>query len=550
MADLLADLAARGYGRSLEDGAALERARDALRPLAEDPPPWFVRALVGAGTWVGAALLAVFLGAAGLLDKEAARIFLGAAALALGAKVSRGRPTLLGGQLALTGAVVGSTLLFAGFAESVHRSLPGEAGLGVLTAAVAALTSALVRDGVVRFLGAGTIACAVAFTAYDSAVPGSVEAAAGLAAAGTCAILLLEGTIARRGLRDLARPCAYGLAIAALVLCRVAAEMALHPTRSGPPGAPWALAATNALLAAGVAWTAFGEVGAALGSARGAVALGGIAAASALAPGEPGVACGLLLVALGRLRGETLLGAIGLTGLGATAGWHIFVLEMSRLEKSFALLGIGVALLLARALADRLSAEGAREEGEGGGAAAAGAAGAAARRLGLREAAVLATALLVVAAAGLAAARRERLLAEGTVVRLPLHVSGERAPFLGEGVALYLDGLDGIVPAEAPREGRVVAAVGADGRGRLVRLDGGAPLAAGEVAIRYRRRRDAVRRYAWAGEVRIAGGVFYVAETTADPWRAREVELRVDPATGDAIATALFDEKGEAIARR
>jgi uncharacterized membrane-anchored protein len=85
-----------------------------------------------------------------------------------------------------------------------------------------------------------------------------------------------------------------------------------------------------------------------------------------------------------------------------------------------------------------------------------------------------------------------------------------------------------------PADGRVVVREDANGVGQLVRLDApGIPLEAGDIAIRYRRRR-------W--DTRLGAEAYYFQEGHADRFaKAWYGELRVAP-SGEAVLVGLRDE--------
>lgn len=126
---------------------------------------------------------------------------------------------------------------------------------------------------------------------------------------------------------------------------------------------------------------------------------------------------------------------------------------------------------------------------------------------------------------------KERVLARGRVVLLELAPRDPRSLLQGDYMALRY-AVAAEVPAGAPRDGRLVLADDGRGVARLVRVDGGEPLAAGEALLRYRVR---------GRSVRLGAESFLFEEGQADALAgARFGELRVD-GDGDAVLVGLRD---------
>lgn len=155
-------------------------------------------------------------------------------------------------------------------------------------------------------------------------------------------------------------------------------------------------------------------------------------------------------------------------------------------------------------------------------------------RIGL-VAAGLALALVVV---NLGIAGRERLLREGAVVLLDLAPVDPRSIMQGDYMALRFAIAQPLQAAlgDGVRhgDGFAVLARAEDGRTRFVRAQAKAsPLAAGEVALRYRLR---------AGQLRIVTNAWFFTEGEAGRWQpARFGELRLGP-DGEALLVGLRDE--------
>jgi uncharacterized membrane-anchored protein len=140
--------------------------------------------------------------------------------------------------------------------------------------------------------------------------------------------------------------------------------------------------------------------------------------------------------------------------------------------------------------------------------------------------------------------QRERHLAQGTVVLLPLAPIDPRSLIQGDYMALRfrleLDAF-GRGRHQDLEDGRLVVRVDERGVGSFVRRDGGEPLAADERRLRYRVR---------AGRVKFATNAFFFQEGHGQYYaRARYGEFRVSDA-GELLLTHLRGEDLERLGPR
>ena len=147
--------------------------------------------------------------------------------------------------------------------------------------------------------------------------------------------------------------------------------------------------------------------------------------------------------------------------------------------------------------------------------------------------------LAVLAAANWTILGRERLVAEGAVILLELAPVDPRSLMQGDYMALRFKAADqalGRDREKQAKDGRIVVKVDERGVGNYTRKDAGEPLAAGEVALRYRVRE---------GKAKFATNAYFFQEGTGQQYaRARYGEFRVAP-SGDLILTRLVNEKFE-----
>lgn len=155
----------------------------------------------------------------------------------------------------------------------------------------------------------------------------------------------------------------------------------------------------------------------------------------------------------------------------------------------------------------------------------------------IRRVVLLANLFVVLATVGLAVRQKEVTLRDGTVVLLRLRPVDPRSLIQGDYMALAYalhDSMANADPESAqPRDGRVIVRETPDEGATFVRFDTGAPLAAGEIALRYRTRE---------GAARVGTDAYYFEEGQAERFEAaRYAELRVDSA-GNSVLVNMLDE--------
>jgi uncharacterized membrane-anchored protein len=160
----------------------------------------------------------------------------------------------------------------------------------------------------------------------------------------------------------------------------------------------------------------------------------------------------------------------------------------------------------------------------------------------LRKVVVVLAAIAVLAVVNVTVAKRERLLADGRVVRLELAPVDPRSLMQGDYMALQfrvaIDAQPSLATAAA-RDGALVLALDGNDVGRFVRRDDGSPLRERDVRLRYRLRDD---------RVRLATNAWFFEEGQGERFaKARYGEFRVSPA-GEALLTRLLDEGLQPIA--
>ena len=152
----------------------------------------------------------------------------------------------------------------------------------------------------------------------------------------------------------------------------------------------------------------------------------------------------------------------------------------------------------------------------------------------MRSAVALIACVIVLAIVNWSIAQRESHLEHGRVVYLELAPVDPRSLMQGDYMALDFavarEARAALRDARQAADGRIVVTVGSDGVARYARIDGGQPLAADEVRLRYRIR---------AGEMKFATNAWFFEEGTAGRYEpARYGEFRVD-ARGELLLTRM-----------
>lgn len=315
---------------------AADRADDA------EPTPWFVRVLVGVGAWVAAVLFAIMVGLTEVFRHEMLAVALGVGGLA-GTTVMRRRVRGdFATQLALA-LHLGSHLLVA-IAVAGATSSSHELAAGALSAVVTAAIALFVYpDRIVRFCAAVAIAAAAAGAFADAGSDHElarlgIAVVAVLASAASVALWLAPARHDAGLLGDLRAPAAYGFALVslALLLLPVMDDGRLLDVRVASWGE------TGLLVAFGVATLAALRVRSPEPVVVLLVALAGLGAAAA---GAPGIPAALLCMGVAFHARQPVLFGLACAFLVAFLTLFYWHLEVSFLAKSGVLAATGAGLL-------------------------------------------------------------------------------------------------------------------------------------------------------------------------------------------------------------
>lgn len=345
---------------SVTDRAALwERLRDAALVEGDVPPlkapqaPWFVRVMLGIAGWIGALFLLGFAGAllSGLFESAAASLMLGTIACA-GAvflfRWSRNNDFL--DQFAFAVSLAGQALIVTGLDEwiEIASRYPDELALiALLMVGVQTILFLLIPEFLHRVWTAGTAALAMTAALVSWHLPYAPP----LLVAALLWIWLREVERPRQG--AWLRPAGYGITLAAMVAVFVLSviEEPFWTNR----WVAW-LQVLNLWLAPALSGVALlwmvvrllRREGVPAGSAPGRIALTGAAIFAVASLWAPGLTPMIAILVVGHANGNRLLTGLGILGLLGYLSYYYDSLEITLLQKSALLVGVGAVLLLVR----------------------------------------------------------------------------------------------------------------------------------------------------------------------------------------------------------
>ncbi len=317
---LLAEAGAETIAKSLAGG-------DVNQPL-----PWYLQVLLGAGAWTAAASFVVFIGSVFTLGGETALFFLGLLMVAAAAALRRLSSHVFASQFALAMSVTGHILIFVYVGEKSRSPL----ALAATSTALAAVLYSLYKDPLHRFLSVGAaLALWIAWILRDRELHHGLH----------LAVLVEVGGLAlfseRAGRIEALRPAAYAFAAAlpATLLFPLFPDLAFESPM-------WPSRAVVALGLLGLVIRTAGKENLRrepVVLALAAIVLLGLFTA-------PGILAALGLLVLGYARREGLLVGLGALSLALFIVMFYYDLDMDLGTKSAVMAGSGLLLLAARAL--------------------------------------------------------------------------------------------------------------------------------------------------------------------------------------------------------
>ena len=351
------------FGTLAEEGlVGSDWAAEILAETDPGPPqPWYVRAMVGFGAWVGSLMLIIAIVGASVATTGGGYIALGLLFIfvaVIGRRVTNSDFTR---QATIATSLAGQGLFAGGIAST--GSLNDIDSIVVAVVVTLILTNTLLilifPDRTHRFLSVLFIVSSLVTLVYVQEAQAILPAFGPLLALGVMALLKAETRIVSQGLDEILTPITAGMLMSALgclmlstlyVLPQFAESFTFYPR-------PWIstlLLGALLLYVQRDIWSAmFGDpTGSAAMAAYGVTAVVIVAALPA-----PGLILALLVIALGLVHGNPMYAGAGVVFLVVFTGGYFYGIDTTMFTKSVTLVGTGVAILLARraliSLADR-----------------------------------------------------------------------------------------------------------------------------------------------------------------------------------------------------
>ena len=338
------------FGALAEEG--LVGSDWAVEILAETdlgpPQPWYVRAMVGFGAWVGSLLLISAIVGTSVATTGGGYIALGLLFIFVAVAGRHVTNSDFTRQAAIATSLAGQGLLAGGVAEAGSFNVFDSVFVTLI------LTNAiLIRifpDRTHRFLSVLFIVSSTVTLVYVREAQAILPVFGPLLALGVLALLEAETRIVSKGLDEIVTPITAGMLMSALgcltlstlyVLPQVAESFTFYPR-------PWISTLLLGALLFYVQrdiWSAmFGDpTGSAAVAGYGVTALVIVAALPA-----PGLILALFVMALGLVHGNPMYAGAGVVFLVVFIGAYFYGIDATMLTKSVTLVGTGVAILLAR----------------------------------------------------------------------------------------------------------------------------------------------------------------------------------------------------------
>ncbi len=340
----------------VDDGSIDHEQKIALdAALADDTPdakraeqtPWYMQALAGVSAWLAAFFLTGFLVATDIVESETSAIVVGAilTVIALGLKYLR-RQSIFVDQLAFALSLVGQIMLIGGigaYYESVF--------VGALTAlALETLLYFVYPDGLHRFVSVLLTMVALMVIAVERELPELTHLYTLSVAVGVALVWQKEQFWhhANRW-RDLLQPLAYGLPVALFGISLLSLFSELEIVYW------WLSALALAFLLLYLGRAILGELELPLQSMAGVGLLVAVVVLTIPAIETPGILAAILVLVVGFWRNNQLLLGLAAAFLLFFLGAYYYNLNITLLNKSFALMATGILLLLLRLLLLRVA---------------------------------------------------------------------------------------------------------------------------------------------------------------------------------------------------
>ncbi len=345
------------FGTLAEEGlVSSDWAAEILAETDSGPPqPWYVRAMVGFGAWVGSLMLITAIVGASVATTGGGYVALGLLFIFVAVVGRRVTNSDFTRQATIATSLAGQGLLAGGIALSFD-----EFDSAIVTLILTnTLLIRIFPDRTHRFLSVLFIVSSLVTLVYLHEAQAILPLFGPLLALGVVALMEAETRIVSRGLDEILTPVTAGMLMSALgclmlstlyVLPELAESFTFYPR-------PWIstlLLGALLLYMQRDIWSAmFGDP---TGSAA-MVAYGVTAVVIVAALPAPGLILALLVIALGLVHGNPMYAGAGVVFLVVFTGGYFYGIDTTMFTKSVTLVGTGGAILLARraliSLADR-----------------------------------------------------------------------------------------------------------------------------------------------------------------------------------------------------
>lgn len=322
-----------------------DRAREGLRSLSAGTP-WYLRALMGFGAWVGtwfllafvAALLALVLGS----EVDGAAVIVGVGLVALAVALRRNATSDFLCQLALVVSLTGQGMLVGGIG-SASSSLVAASIAGLL---VSVLLLAIFPDRVHRFLSTVAVTTALLGLIYEWHIPHGAEAVALILIAVVLTLWRAAPIGWRSGHAELVHPIVSGAVVSLfglLLLAAILPVVELSPPRMMAQQVPTTAGAVLGLL--WLVWEVFAERRADGGTSELLGVTVAIVLLAAITWRTPAFATTLLVMVLAFDRRSRPIMALSVLCFVTFGALYYYNLELTLLQKSAILVGSGLLRL-------------------------------------------------------------------------------------------------------------------------------------------------------------------------------------------------------------
>ncbi len=338
------------FGTLAEEGlVSSDWAAEILAETDPGPPqPWYVRAMVGFGAWIGSLMLIVAIVGTSVATTGGGFIALGLLFISVAVVGRRTAKNDFTRQATIATSLAGQGLFAGGIAAAGSFD---EFDSAIVTLILTnALLIRIFPDRTHRFLSVLFIVSAVVTLVYIHEAQAILPLFGPILALGVVVLTQLETRIVSRGLDEILTPVTTGMLMSALgclmlstlyVLPAEAEDFTFYPR----PGISSVLLGALLVYVQRDIWSAM------FGDPRGNAAMAGYAVTAVVivvAFPAPGLILALLVMALGLVHGNPMFAGAGVVFLVVFTGTYFYGIDTTMFAKSVTLVATGGAILLAR----------------------------------------------------------------------------------------------------------------------------------------------------------------------------------------------------------